>query len=100
MTTTPNLPVPPGATADDWSDLTDSIDGGVARALTWSRHDTNKIGVAVDGWQHADGTIDRAVSQYDADKELTAADARQLAAALLDAADDVEKMNGYDQIVP
>jgi len=44
----PNLPVPAGATADDWSDLTD-IDGDMARSLTWSRHDAAGVGVAVDG---------------------------------------------------
>jgi hypothetical protein len=57
MTTTPptNLPVPAGATADDWCDLTDT-DGGIARALAWTRHDTDKVGVAVDGWQLADGS--------------------------------------------
>ncbi len=31
------------------------INGDPARALLWSRHDTDKIGVAVDGWQTADG---------------------------------------------
>jgi hypothetical protein len=89
MTTTPNLPVPAGATADDWCDLTD-IHGDMARALTWSRHDTDKVGVAVDGWQSADGTIDGGVSLYDVDKELSAADARRLAAALLNAADELD----------
>jgi hypothetical protein len=92
MTTTPNLPVPAGATADDWCDLTD-IDGDMARALTWSRHDTDKVGVAVDGWQSADGTVERCVSLYDADKELTAADARRLAAALLNAADELDGLS-------
>jgi hypothetical protein len=92
MTTTPNLPVPAGATADDWCDLTD-IHGDMARALTWSRHDTDRVGVAVDGWQNIDGTIVRGVSLYDAqDKELTAADARRLAAALLNAADELDTL--------
>ena len=52
MHTTPDLPVPAGATADPWFDM---INGDPARALLWSRHDTDKIGVAVDGWQTADG---------------------------------------------
>jgi hypothetical protein len=89
MTTTPDLPAPPGATADDWLDLTD-IDGDMARALTWARYDTDKIGVAVDGWQTAGGDVTRAVSLYDTEKELTAADARRLAAALLNAADELD----------
>ena len=90
MNTTPDLPVPAGATADPWCDLTD-IDGDCARALLWTRHDTDKIGVAVDSWQTADGEVTRAVSLYDTDKELTAADARQLAAALLNAADMLDR---------
>ncbi len=91
--TIPNLPVPAGATADAWCDLT-AIDGDRARALLWSRHDTDKIGVAVDGWQTAEGEVTRAVSLYDVeDKELTAADARRLAAALLDAADALDDRN-------
>lgn len=89
MITTPNLPIPAGATADDWCDLTD-IDGDMARALTWTRHDTDKIGVAVDGWQIADGTVIRCVSLYDTQKELDADDARRLAAALLNAADELD----------
>ena len=53
MPNTPNIPA--GATADDSSDFTD-IDGDHARALLWLvRHDTDKIGVAVDGWQTVDG---------------------------------------------
>jgi hypothetical protein len=90
MTTTPNVPVPAGATADDWCDLTD-INDGWARALTWSRHDTDKVRVAVEGWQSSDGAVDRFISVYDADKwELTADDARRLAAALLNALDELQ----------
>ncbi|MGE5696582.1 MAG: hypothetical protein ACM4D3_15520 [Candidatus Sericytochromatia bacterium] len=65
------------------------------RGLTWTRHDTDKIGGAVDGWQTATGTITAGVSLYDTeDKELTAADARKLTAALLDAADQRDKLGG------
>jgi hypothetical protein len=93
MTTTPpNLPVPAGATADDWCDLP-AVDGGMARALTCSGHDPDKGGSAVDGWQNTDGRVDRGISLYDAqDKELTAADARRLAAALLNAADELDRL--------
>jgi hypothetical protein len=90
--TIPNLPVPAGATADDWCDLT-GIDGDRARGLTWSRHDTDKIGVAVDGLQTATGDVTRCISLYDTEKELTAADARRLAAALMDAADALDKVS-------
>src|ERR1700694_1872744 len=88
----PNLPVPAGATADDWCDLTD-IEGDVARSLTWSRHDTDRVGVAVDGWQYADGRIDRSVSLYQRDTELTAADARALARALIAALDVLDDLS-------
>ncbi|OBF22922.1 hypothetical protein A5725_12035 [Mycobacterium kubicae] len=86
----PNLPVPAGATAGNWSDLTD-IDGNMARPLTWSRHDTDKVRVVVDGWQDSDGNIEKCVSVYD-EAELTAADARRLAAALLNAADELDAL--------
>ena len=88
----PDLPVPAGATAGDWCDLTD-IEGGITRSLEWSRHDAAGVGVAVDGWQQADGRIDRCVSLYDTEsKELTAAGARQLAAALVEAADALDRL--------
>ena len=84
-------PSRPGATADPWSEYT-SIDDDHARGLLWSKHDTDKIGVAVDGWQTATGKITRGVSLYDTDRELTAADARKLAAALMDAADHLDRL--------
>ena len=69
----PDLPIPASATAGHWSDLTD-IEGGIVRSLEWSRHDAAGVGVAVDGWQQADGRIDRCVSLYDTEStELTAA---------------------------
>jgi hypothetical protein len=64
MTLTPNLPVPVGAVADDWCAVTD-VDG-MSRSLTWSLHDTDLVGVAVDGWQYADGSVVRRISVYDA----------------------------------
>jgi hypothetical protein len=41
--TLPNLPVPAGATADDWPSL--SHDGVLIRSLTWSTHDMAKCSV-------------------------------------------------------
>ena len=87
-TTSRDLPIPPGATAGDW--LTDYRGEG-ARSLEWSKHDAAGIGVAVDGWQFVDGRVARCVSLYDtAGRELTADDARQLGAALLEAADVID----------
>ncbi len=43
MSNTPDVPVPAGATADDWPSL--SHDGVRIRSLTWSTHDTAKCSV-------------------------------------------------------
>ncbi len=89
---TARTPLPAGATTDGtWSDLRD-VEGDCVRSLEWSRHDAAGIGVAVDGWQHLDGRVESHVSLYDAEKELTAESARQLAAALLEAADELERL--------
>lgn len=92
----PNLPVPPGATADDWSE---PVAGEMARSLTWSRHDAAGVGVNVDGLQYNDGQVSRSISLYDTDKELTSADARALAAALLEAADEYDRLEKVHPIV-
>jgi hypothetical protein len=83
----PDLPVPT-RTADDWNSV--GADSGLpVRSLAWSRHD--KVGVSVDGWQDAAGEFLRHISLYDTEgKQLTATDARALAAALLEAADALE----------
>lgn len=74
-----NLPVPPGGVADEWSGPhTLYPDEAVyVRFITWSKHDTDKVGVAVDGAQYSDGRIERAISLYDAEA-LSAAEARAL----------------------
>jgi hypothetical protein len=81
------LPKPAGSVAGDWQLFNFPED--THRVLTWSRHDAAGVVVAVEGTQYADGRIDRAVvvRPESADVELTAANARRLAAALLDAAD-------------
>lgn len=88
---TPDLPVPPGATADDWHDQSDNL--GPARFLTWSTHDAADVGVAVTGEQFADGRIDRRITVYDANsRNLNAAQARMVAAGLLNAADALDQL--------
>lgn len=92
MTTIPHLPAPPaGAVAGDWFDIGDP-DGH--RMLTWSRHDVAQARVAVEGTQYVDGRLERRVTLYSdsCDVELSAAGARQLAAALLDAADALDAL--------
>ena len=89
---TARTPLPAGATTDGtWSDLLD-VEGDCVRALEWSRHDAAGVGVGVDGWQHLDGRVDRHISLYDADKELSAEGARLLAAALIEAADALDEL--------
>jgi hypothetical protein len=55
----------------------------VVRRLTWSNHDTARVGVAIDGMQFGDGHLERGVSLYSKstadDSTLTAVEARQLA---------------------
>jgi hypothetical protein len=92
MSNAPTIPVPAGATADEWNAITSAI-GDTVRSLEWSRHDAAGIGVAVDGWQDSTGQVSRCISLYDTEcKELTAEDARQLAAALIEAADELDRL--------
>lgn len=88
----PNLPVPAGATADDWTDF-GGLPGPAARSLKWSRHDIPKAGVSVDGWQYEDGRVEPQVSVYiKTDDGFTAEEARALAAALIEAADALDAL--------
>ena len=82
--TTPNLPVPAGATAGEWDSV--DLDDHLCRSLEWSRHDTDKVGVGIDGFQHATGEVTRRISLYEADQELDAGEARALAVKLIEAA--------------
>ena|SRR5690349_1281305 len=84
------IPVPAGAAAGDWCDDTDFLED-VCRSLVWSRHDAAGVAVSVAGVQYADGRVDSHIVLDCRDAELTAAEARQLAAALLDAAECLEK---------
>ena len=78
--------VPAGATACLW-DCDYPLELDAVRCLSWSRHDTGKVGVGVDGRQHVDGRVERFIALYpSAGCDLSAGDARALAAALLEAA--------------
>jgi hypothetical protein len=86
--TLPDLPVPAGATAHDWCRNPMGRDGELIRYGSWSSHDAGGVTVGVDGAQYADGLVEQHIKLYDAEAtELTAAGARELAAALLSAAD-------------
>ena len=91
---TPNVPLPAGATSDGWDPVTD--DGNLVRSLEWSTHDSGKIAVSVDGSQDDTGSFTRGISFYGASegKAMTAVQARELAAALIDAAAELDKLDG------
>jgi hypothetical protein len=91
-THTPNLPVPAGAVADDWCFTTGDPKESV-RFLTWAdfRTDDNAR-VTVDGVQFGDGRVLRGIKAHDTE-DLTAAEARQLARALIAAADRLDELS-------
>lgn len=88
-----NVPIPTGATADGWHSV--DHDGVLVRSLEWSRHDTaSGASVSVDGSQRATGEYERGISFYGASEgeSIDADQARQFAAALLEAADELERL--------
>ncbi|MEE6177550.1 hypothetical protein [Mycobacterium sp. 050134] len=89
----PDLPIPAGAVAGDWCDTECVALEDAFRFLTWSRHDASGVVVAVGGMQFGDGHVERNVTLLaeSRDVDLTAAGARWLAAALLNAADALER---------
>jgi hypothetical protein len=98
-----HLPHPAGARrADHWED---DGEGNWSRMFAGSQRfiespcistpvtgDRTNIGLDIEGQQHADGTVVRYV-YLSGGGELTAISARQLAAALIEAADEVERLN-------
>ncbi|BDB42828.1 MULTISPECIES: hypothetical protein [Mycobacterium] len=91
-------PIPAGAVAGDW-DIWHDITGRSCpqdcyRPLTWSQHDVGEVSVTVAGAQYGNGELFRYVllRPDTGDAELTAPQARRLAAALLDAADSLDAL--------
>ena len=75
----------------------------VVRYSTWSRHDKEKVGVGVEGEQYGDGEVCRHIALYSKDvhrdlRDITADGARQLAAALIEAADALDRINPGNSI--
>ncbi|POY29126.1 hypothetical protein C3469_04310 [Mycobacterium kansasii] len=89
----PNVPVPPGVTADAGGWQHNLRDGGYCRALLWrSFGGAGGFSADIDGWQQDDGTYTRRISLWGDDGgNLTSAQARQVAAMLLDAADELDR---------
>lgn len=92
--TDPNVPLLAGATTDGhWNSY--DHDGVLTGCLEWARFDTGKIGVGIDGWHRATGEITRGISFYGVPEgePLTAVQARDLAAALTQAADEPDRLD-------
>src|SRR6478752_6001202 len=95
MTTIHDLPVPPGFTADDWQDdaLPNRVLFGEWRGIDGV--DPDRVSVAPSAIQLADGRIDDG-SLYERphvhlrDDCLISTQARHLAAALIEAADELD----------
>ena len=95
--TEPDLPVPPGATTDGWNSV--DPDGTLVRSLEWSRHDTDGIGISVDGWQTAKGLVSRGISMYGTEgQSWDANEAMKVAAGLLNAAAELMKLDRTDPL--
>ncbi len=88
------LPVPPGATADSWAVRTA---GGFCRTLEWGQPfgTIQGVDVLIDGTQYDNGDFARSVTVYSSDQvRLSAVEARELAGALLAAAEEFDRLNG------
>lgn len=88
-----HVPLPAGATSDGWSSVRHD-DGDAIRSLLWSTHDTpsSGVGVEVAGSQDEHGVVERHVAIYADYPELTADQARELAGALNEAADALDRL--------
>jgi hypothetical protein len=64
------------------------------RYIQGTRRAVAGVQVVVVGWQDADGQVDRHASVWATDVALDATSLRKLAAAALDAADEIEGLSG------
>ncbi len=86
-----DIPLPPGARLlEEPPGWGQGAPGAYSRSLLWARYGH----VDIDGTQHSDGSVTRQISLWAGDgQRLTSAQARQLAAALLAAADECDAMS-------
>jgi len=88
-----DVAVPPGASVDGegWEQ---SVHGEWSRPLIWRRFDSaGGVGVDIDGRQKLGGSFTRQISLYaDNGASLNAAQAREIAALLIAAADEFDRM--------
>jgi hypothetical protein len=87
-----SVPLPPGATsASEW-DFRDRRCGRVWRHFTGTRRGTTAT-VGIDGMQNSDGSVaERQISIICGNGELTATTAREVAADLIAAADELDQL--------
>lgn len=90
-----NVPVPPGATIDpasvEWSEMWPG--SGYTRLVRWASFETAQATASIEGLQQPDGSFTRSIVLYnDGDPDLTAAEARQIAATLIEVANVFEHL--------
>lgn len=89
----PDMPLPPGAMyVDDWYDIDSPEPARYFRGSSWLIKRDNRntdMCLLVDGSQYVDGRVNRFVVLDD--DAMTVAQARQLAAALVAAADEIDR---------
>lgn len=89
-----DIQVPADAASDvfEWEEWED---GGHARMYTCSVRTAGKVSVEIAGIQHDDGRVDRFILAQDANRDgsMTAAQAREFAALLVDAAEELDSLS-------
>lgn len=71
----------------------DDGDGTWTRFFVGTTRELGDVRVVISGIQSADGSIDRSITT-DASEDMGGTEARQLAALLLEAADELDRLNG------
>ena len=84
---------PPPDAIDDVDDWTDWGNGEYQRMYTaWTRR-AGMVSVDIFGYQTSNGHVDRSIVDSSGEEPMTAEQARQRAAALLEAADELDRLN-------
>ena len=90
-----HIPLPPGAAdADTWQD---DGDGDISRVVYGRRWEVDHMNVFVSAVQTADGAAEWSLTAAVDDEDTTPELVRRFAAALLDAADEYEKLTDEGQ---
>ena len=94
-----DVPAPAGAIrVDDWNETRDGsaafryFDGTRYAVQAGLQDGVNDAKVAISGTQHPDGRVERCIRIYADDSELKGAQAREVARALIAAADELDRL--------